>query len=321
MKRKRSKLYRKVGVIAGSIVALIALAGWYLSQHDIPVLQPGGTIASQERDLITFCVLLSLLVMVPVFTLLAYFGRTYRATNTKARYQPELGGNKWAETIWWLVPGILMVIISVLTWRSSYALDPYKSLAKPGQKTVHVQVVALDWKWLFIYPDYGVASVNQLALPVHMPVKFDITSDTVMTSFWIPKLGSQMYAMPGMNTKLNLRADTVGEYPGTAANISGEGFAGMKFTAKVLEPAAFEQWTKASHLEQTAMLDAKTYATLAKPTKDVPPMHYGSVQAGLYNDILMKYMTPMSGVEQTADTPSTTDMHSTHSSHDSHGGM
>lgn len=317
MRRKRSQLYRKVGVIATPIVALLGVTTWYLSRHDIPVLQPGGTVAAQERDLITFCVLLSLLVMTPVFTLLAYFGRTYRASNAKAHYQPELGGNKWAEAVWWLVPAAIMIVVSVLIWRTSYALDPYKSLAKQGQKTFRVQVVALDWKWLFIYPDYDVASVNQLTLPANTPVQFDITSDTVMTSFWIPKLGSQMYAMPGMTTKLNLRADKLGIYPGTAANISGEGFAGMKFNTLVVAPERLQTWAHAAQQSPTA-LDVPAYVSLAKQSRDNPVFYYSNVQPNLYNDIVMKYMMPMPNADQPAATPNTPH---THNEHDSHGGM
>jgi cytochrome o ubiquinol oxidase subunit 2 len=257
------------------------------------VLQPAGEIGTKERNLIIFCSLLSITVVVPVFWLLGYFAWKYREGNKHAVYDPEHGGSVLAETIWWLVPTVLIGIIAVITWRSSYALDPFKSLAS-NKPTLHVQVVALDWKWLFIYPDQHVASVNEAAVPVGTPVDFEITSDTVMSSFWDPQLGGQMYAMPGMSTQLNLQAAKVGDYRGVAANVSGKGFAGMKFAIKAMPSQGFTNWiTTAKHSKQG--LNTGSYARLARPSENNKPAYYGSVGPELYDTIMMKYMMPMGG--------------------------
>jgi len=283
------------GILFG--LAIAAVTGWYLSRHSVAVLQPAGQISAKERNLIAFCALLSITIVVPVFGLLGYFAWKYHEDNPRAKYSPELEGSAAAETIWWLIPTALMVVISVITWRSSYALDPFKPLSS-SKRALHVQVVALDWKWLFIYPDQQVASVNQAAIPVGTPVDFQITSDAVMTSFWVPQLGGQMYAMPGMSTQLNLQAAKGGTYRGTAANISGKGFADMTFAVKAVPSKQFTKWISAA--KQTPLpLTTSTYADLAHPSKEAKPSYYGSVDQGLYDTILMKYMMPMGNNSQT----------------------
>jgi len=271
-------------------VAVVAACGWYLSRYPIPVLQPAGVVGRKERDLIIFCAVLSIAVVVPVFSLLGYFAWKYREGGTKAKYDPEQAGSRMAEIIWWLVPSFLMAIIAIVTWQSSYALDPYRPL-ESSKKTLHVQVVALDWKWLFIYPDQKVASVNEVAIPAGTPVDFEITSDTVMSSFWAPSLGGQMYAMPGMSSHLNLAADKPGNYEGVSANISGKGFAGMKFTVKAMSDTAFRGWVyDAKHAARP--LSAANYAALARPSYNNAPAYYSGVQSSLYDTIMMKYMMP-----------------------------
>ena len=275
------------------LAALTAVTGWYLSKHSVAVLQPAGEIGHKERNLIIFTVLISAVVVIPVFGLLVFILYKYREGNKHAKYAPELEGSAAAETIWWLVPTFIMVVISVVTWRSSYALDPYKQLSS-AKPTLHVQVVALDWKWLFIYPDQRVASVNEAAIPVGTPVDFEITSDSVMTSFWAPQLGGQMYAMPGMSTALNLEASKAGVYNGVAANISGKGFADMKFVVKALPPVDYESWI-ASAKQSTLSLNDGSYASLARPGEVKKPMFYDVADKGLYDTIVMKYMMPMGG--------------------------
>jgi cytochrome o ubiquinol oxidase subunit II len=293
--KKHAKLL--IGFLIAAVV--VGVASWYLGQHNVAVLEPAGPIGHKERNLIVFTVLLSVLIVVPVFLLLGYIAWHYHEDNTKAKYSPDHGGSRVAETVWWLVPSLLLVIISVVTWRSSYALDPYKHLAS-SKRTLHIQVVALDWKWLFIYPDQKVASVNEVAIPVDTPVDFEITSDTVMTSFWIPQLGSQMYAMPGMATHLNLLADKTGNYEGVAANISGKGFAGMKFTTKVVSDDDYAAWLRNAK-KAPRKLTASTYAALAKPSENNKPMRYSSVDSSLYDTIMMNYMMPMG--DTTSDQP------------------
>ncbi len=271
-------------------VGLVVLAWWYAAGHSVPVLQPRGDIASRERELLIVALLLSALVVVPVFTLTVLFAWKYRETNPKPQqYRPDWAGNKLYESIWWGIPIVIVGVLSVITWITSHSLDPYKQLDS-AKKPIHVQVVALDWKWLFIYPEEHVASVNQMAVPVGRPVNFEITSDTVMNSFWIPQLGSQIYAMPGMSTKLHLIADRRGEYYGSAANISGSGFSSMNFRVEAMPEEGYRQWlTKAQGSRSNLTMDA--YHTLAKPSKQNKVRYYAPVQDGLYSNVVMKYMS------------------------------
>ncbi|HSX05833.1 MAG TPA: COX aromatic rich motif-containing protein [Candidatus Saccharimonadales bacterium] len=280
------------------IVLLLAIVGgtsMLLRGHTVSILQPVGEIGQKEKNLITFTVLLSLVVVIPVFILLGYIAWHYREGNTRAKYSPNLEGSAVAETIWWLIPTALLVIISVVNWRSSYALDPFKPLSS-SKPTLHIQVVALDWKWLFIYPDQHIARVNVVDIPVGTPVDFEITSDTVMTSFWAPQLGGQMYAMPGMSTHLNLVAAKAGNYDGVAANISGKGFADMKFTVHALPPDIYGDWLQIMH-RLPKHLTASDYANLARPSVITQPNEfnngYSTVDPTLYDTIVMKYMMPL----------------------------
>jgi cytochrome o ubiquinol oxidase subunit II len=287
------KKHRKLLGIGLILVAVVVLTGWYLHYHPVPVVQPAGPIGQKERNLIVFCLLISIVVVVPVFILLGFFAWHYREGNQRAKYDPKLEGNRLMETIWWLIPGVIILIIGTVTWRSSYALDPFKSLSST-KKTMTIQVVALDWKWLFIYPNQNVASVNEAAVPEGTPVDFEITSDTVMTSFWVPQLGGQMYAMPGMSTQLNLEADKLGSFDGAAANISGSGFAGMTFKVDSMSQTNFNGWlTSAKRSSQN--LDASQYATLSRPSSYVAPKYYATVEPDLYDTIVLKYMTPNAG--------------------------
>lgn len=280
-----------LGVLLAGVV--IAAAAWYLRSHPVDVLQPAGQIGTKERNLITFCVLLSATVVIPVFWLLIHFAWKYREGNHQAAYDPDQEGHWQIETIWWLIPGVLLAILSVVTWRSSYALDPFKPLS--GGKPVHIQVVAMDWKWLFIYPGENIARVNAVDIPVGTPVEFDITSDSVMSSFWVPKLGGQMYAMPGMVTKLNLQADKPGDFNGVSANIGGKGFADMKFTVHALPANVYDDWLQVMH-RLPKQLTAAEYTKLAKPSVVTQPTErdngYSSVEPGLYDTIVTNYMMP-----------------------------
>src|SRR5665213_829593 len=216
--------------LAAVIVAGFALA-LYLHGRDIPILDPKGPVALGERSVIYLTLALCAIVVIPVFVMLFTFAWKYRADNPKARvyHEPDWDHyNTAAEIIWWLVPGVIVVILSVVAWQSSHALDPYKPLIGSGAP-ITVEVVALDWKWLFIYPEEGIATVNMLEIPENSPIHFEITADAPMNSFWIPSLGGQIMAMPGMTTQLNLLASSIGTFNGVSANISGAGFAGMAF--------------------------------------------------------------------------------------------
>ena len=280
-----------VAVAAVLVIIIIGLAMWLLTGSNIAVLNPKGAIAAQERDLILFTVLLSLIIVIPVFFLTFMIAWKYRASNKKAKYTPDWDGNKWIETIWWGIPCAIIVVLGIVTWQTTHKLDPYRALSS-NVKPLTIQVVALQWKWLFIYPEQRIASVNEVRLPVKTPINFVITADAPMNSFWIPNLGGQVYAMNGMSTKLHLIADTPGDYPGSSANISGKGFAKMTFTAKATTIEDFNAWVVSSKLSPDT-LDSATYAELAKPGQAKTPLTYSLSDTHLYDQVIMKYMAPM----------------------------
>jgi cytochrome o ubiquinol oxidase subunit 2 len=255
------------------------------------VLNPQGIIAHKQRNLIVFSVILSLFVIVPVFTLLFTILGKYRETNTKALYTPDWDGNRAYEAIWWGIPILIILTLSVVTWNSTHDLDPFKPIDS-NAKPLEVQVVALQWKWLFIYPEQNVATVNYVQIPVNRPITFTITSDAPMNSLWIPQLGGQIYAMSGMSTQLHLMADAAGSYNGSSANISGEGFAGMRFKVNATSPTEFESWVTWARQGQD-YLGSDSYALLAKPSQNNWPATYTPVQEDLYATILSKYMLHM----------------------------
>lgn len=221
----------------------------------------------------------------------------YRESNRKPKkYRPDWDHSRLFETIWWGVPIAIIVVLSVVTWASAHSLDPYKPL-NSTQKTLDVQVVALDWKWLFIYPQQHVASVNLVFIPVDTPVNFHITSDTVMNSFWVPQLGGQIYAMPGMETQLHLEANQPGDYFGSPANIAGKGFSRMNFTVRAGSETNFNSWIQTAS-DSMNTLTTPTFNQLAQPSDSVPVTYYSSVRDDLFNDIVMKYMVPNTPAEQ-----------------------
>lgn len=263
---------------------------WFLTRDSsIPILQPKGPIALQERNLIAIATVLMLAVVVPVFFLTAIISWRYRATNTSAQYLPNWEHNATEEFIWWAVPCVIIVILAAITWKSSHELDPFKPL--PGNKEV-IEVVALDWKWLFIYPKENIATINYIELPVGVPIEFRVTSDAPMNSFWIPQLSGQIYAMTGMTTQLHVIANEPGIYTGASANISGRGFAGMKFAVKAVMPEEFQAWVS-STTQVSGTLDPKEYASLLKPSTDEPARYYGRVVPGLYERIVSQYDASM----------------------------
>lgn len=284
------KLKRQIGLIVLFVVAFVALLVYVSHGANMPVLNPKGMIAEKERNLILFTCALGLAVVIPVFVMLFAFAWHYREDNTKAAYTPEWGHSRLFESIWWGIPCAIILILSIVTWVATHELDPYKALASTTPP-LRVQVVSLQWKWLFIYPDQKVATVNMLPLPEKTPISFQITSDAPMNSFWIPSLGGQVYAMSGMSTQLHLIADQTGTYNGSSANISGQGFAGMKFTANVMSRQNFNTWV-ASAQSSSSSLGATEYEALARPSKDVPQATYKLTKPSLYDTIVEKYMAP-----------------------------
>jgi cytochrome o ubiquinol oxidase subunit 2 len=275
-------------------------AWWYLSTHysQIAILDPAGPIAAQEKDVILITVALCAIVVIPVYVLLFVFAWRYRVDNTDTRHthMREWDHTRQAEVITWLIPSAIIVLLSILAWQSSHALDPYKPL--PGN-ALEVEVVALDWKWLFIYPQQGIATVNMLEIPENVPVHFDLTADAPMNSFWIPQLGGQIMVMPGMSTQLSLEADRVGTFNGFSGNISGNGFAGMAFSAHAVSQSDFNEWVHSVQASSTP-LDQQSYATLSAPSEYNPVAYYSPVASGLYDGVMMSFMLPANEMPVTA---------------------
>ncbi|WP_174363511.1 ubiquinol oxidase subunit II [uncultured Caballeronia sp.] len=266
---------------------LPALASFLVSGCDLDVLNPKGSVGVAEKSLIVDSTIAMLIVVVPVIALTAWFAWRYRASNKTAAYLPKWAHSNKIEVVVWTVPTLIIAYLAILTWNSTHALDPYKPL-QSQIKPINVEVVALDWKWLFIYPDLGIASVNRLEFPVGTPVNFRITSDSVMNSFFIPQLGGQIYAMAGMQTQLHLIANEAGDYAGESANFSGRGFSDMKFRAIATSNADFESWVRKVKASPTP-LDADVYGALAAPSEKNPVAYYSHVGPVLFNNIIAKY--------------------------------
>lgn len=271
-------------------LALLLAAILYPYAVDSAVLDPKGIISLKEQDLIWIATLLMLIVVIPVLIMTFAICLRYRSTNKDAEYDPDWNHDALAESIWWGFPCLIILLLSIVTYVSSYNLDPFRPF-RSGIKPITIQVVALPWKWLFIYPDQKIASVNFIQFPEHIPLTFDITADAPMNSFWIPQLGGQIYAMPGMKTKLHLIADEPGDYRGSSANISGEGFSGMNFIAKSGSQKEFEQWIESAK-QSGHDLDAKEYLKLAEPSEYNPVALYSLKDEDLFDQIVMKYTMP-----------------------------
>ncbi|WP_346429846.1 ubiquinol oxidase subunit II [Pseudomonas citronellolis] len=264
------------------LLPLLSLGGCNMVLFD-----PKGQIGADEKSLIITCTLLMLLVVVPVIVMTLAFAWKYRASNTKATYMPDWAHSTRIELVVWLVPCVIIAILGWITWESTHKLDPYRPLDS-DVKPITIQAVSLDWKWLFIYPEQGIATVNEIAFPKDTPVNFQITSDTVMNSFFIPQLGSQIYSMTGMLTKLHLIANEEGVFDGISANYSGAGFSGMKFKAIATSEQGFQDWV-AKVKAAPAGLQEEGFPELAKPSENVPATYFSSVTPDLFQHILTKH--------------------------------
>jgi cytochrome o ubiquinol oxidase subunit 2 len=279
---KKTKPVFYMLVISGLLLLAVLImqpVQLYLFGTSIPMIFPSGWVALEERNLLFFIQALMLIVMIPVFIFTFIFSWHY----------PDLVDHKLAEVVWWGVPFLLVVIISIVTYYKTHELDPYKPL-QSNEKPLTVQVVALQWKWLFIYPEEGIATINTLVIPEKRPIRFLITSDAPMNSFWIPDLGGQIYAMPGMQTELNLVANEPGEFRGSSANISGEGFADMYFITKAESQSDFDNWVKSAQ-NSPKQLDLKAYKELAAPSRNNTVTLYRLQDEALFKQVVMKYMS------------------------------
>jgi len=281
----------KASLIPLGLSAFVVLMWVLVKDVTIDVLEPTGKTAIEQRNLLYFTLGLSALVVIPVFGMLGMFAYKYRE-GRGADYKPEVDGNYTLEAIWWGIPIVIIGVLGVITWQSTHSLDPYKPIAS-DKPSLEVQVVALQWKWLFIYPEYGIATVNELPLPVDRPVHFSLAADAPMSGFWIPSLGSQIYSMNGMNSQLNLMPEKTGEYKGYNTNINGEGYSKMTFTADVMSEVDFTSWTITAPGEATdnnLNMDLATYNILAQPSLMAKPQTYQLAEKDLYDTIMAKYM-------------------------------
>lgn len=272
-------------LFAGASIALL-----YIYSSEMAVLAPKGMIGEKQKELLKIATLLMLIVVLPVFALTFAIAWKYRAEK-KSTYHPEWEFNIWAESLWWGIPFLIIIVLGVYTWKGCHELDPFKPI-ESKVKPLRIQTVALQWKWLFIYPEQGIATVNFVQFPEQVPIVFEITSDAPMNSFWIPALGGQVYAMSGMKSKLHLIANQEGSFRGSSANISGSGFAGMTFVAKASSEADFVQWVE-SVKGSSKTLAQEEYDQLSKPTSYVPAEYYVLGEPDLFDRIVMKYMMPM----------------------------
>nr|WP_240783690.1 ubiquinol oxidase subunit II [Stenotrophobium rhamnosiphilum] len=263
------------------------------------VLSPSGDIAQQQGNLVIVSTVLMLLIIVPVMILTAWFAWRYRASNTEATYDPDWHHSTSVELGIWAAPLLIVIALGAVTWITTHTLDPFRPLARISAtqtlakdvKPLQVQVVALDWKWLFIYPDYGIATVNELAAPIDTPINFQITSSTVMNSFYIPALAGQIYAMPAMETKLHAVINKIGNYEGFSANYSGAGFSGMKFRFHGMSKEEFEAWIQ-KNKDAGNKLDRPTYQALEKPSEREAVRRYAQIDPKLYDAILNLCVDP-----------------------------
>ncbi len=251
------------------------------------LFDPKGPIGESERFVIILAAVLMALVVVPVFFMAFWIPRKYRASNTAATYLPKWSHSVRIELFMWGGPIIIVTLLAILAWTRTHALDPYKPIPAAAQPLT-IEAVCLDWKWLFIYPEHNIAAVNQLTFPVRVPLSFKLTSDTVMGSFFIPQLGSQIYAMAGMLTRLHLLADQPGTYTGQNQQLTGRGFAGMHFQAQAVSPEEFQAWLQKVRQSQE-VLDLTHYEQLAEPSVGTPVTYFSAVKPGLFDDIIRKY--------------------------------
>ncbi len=283
------------------VLAMLVTGGFAAAGHAEGVLDPQGPIAAAERTILLNATTIMLVVVVPVIVLILAFAWWYRASNTRAAYEPNWAHSGRIEFVVWSIPAMVVLLLAVVAWRSSHDLDPARKLSSHF-KPIRIEVVSLDWKWLFIYPDFGVATLNQIVVPTGVPIEFLLTSTHVMNAFWVPQLGSQIYTMPGMTTRLNLLAEHRGDYAGLSSNFSGDGFSDMRFVVHAVPAAAFSEWLTASPAKdathgqgatqdqgatqsQGEMLDAGAYSALARTGSDVSVKTYRGVEQGLFERI------------------------------------
>lgn len=280
--------YIRILLIVLLLLEVLYLLSHMVSYESLVLLNPKGFIAKEQRNLMLTAIGIMLLIVIPVIASLFYVVWKYRENGDTPKQSPESKDTRVLEAVCWIAPAIIICILAFLNWHGTKALDPYKPL-DARKKQMSIQVVALQWRWLFIYPEYGIATINYLQFPKDTPVRFDLTADGPMSSFWIPALSGQIYAMTGMETRIHLIGNEYGEYAGSSAEISGKGFSGMRFVAKVSSYTDFDTWVDSVRLSPRK-LDYAEYQRIAIPSENSQQYFYSSIDTTLYDMIIDKYM-------------------------------
>jgi len=282
----------KLPLVVLSILVIGFIIFIILQYSNLALLNPMGPIAKAERDLAFTVVLLMLIVAIPMTFSTFIIAYKYRVGNKNTKYEPDQQAGKLKIISWWAIPSVIVLILGFIIWKDTHKLDQYRPIDSSVQP-ITIQVVALRWKWLFIYPKYGIATVNFIQFPEKTPINFELTADEApMNSLWIPALGGQTYAMTGMSTKLHLMADNLGDFNGSAAELSGSGFSGMKFIARASTQSDFESWVQEVK-QSSKVLDSAEYERLILPSENNSALYYSSTDGDLYNKIINKYMAGM----------------------------
>jgi cytochrome o ubiquinol oxidase subunit 2 len=291
------RMFPRIGRPAGAsaiwlrAIPITSAAMLMASCHE-GVLDPHGPVGKAERVILFDSTAIMLAVVIPVIVLTLVFAWWFRAKNKRARYRPDWEYSGRIEMIIWSIPALIVLFLGGIAWTGSHDLDPPLALAD-SMAPLDIEVISLDWRWLFIYPHEGIASLNRLVVPAGVPLRFRLTSTTVMNSFFVPQLGSQIYTMPNMVTRLNLEADRPGTFEGLSAQFSGDGFSDMRFDLVSTEPEAFKSWVNATKT-QGGVLDAETFKALQRPAKADGAHTYAQVSEGLFDSISVRSMAAVS---------------------------
>jgi cytochrome o ubiquinol oxidase subunit II len=288
-----SQRLRSIGGMAARCAVVVTPL--VLSACQPAILDPKGAVGIAEKTILIDSLAIMLAIVVPTIAATFAVAWWFRASNTRATYLPDWEYSGRIELIVWSIPVLVIVLLGGVAWISAHELDPANPLAS-DTPALEVQVVSLDWKWLFIYPDQRIASVNQLVVPAGRPIHFSLTSASVMTAFFVPRLGSMIYTMNGMRTQLYLQADAPGTFPGLASHLSGDGFSGMHFDVQAVPAEQFAAWVDATR-NTGPTLDADSYAELAKQSMNVSPFTFGAADPELFTRIVMQQLPPGPGPE------------------------
>ncbi len=276
------------------LIDLMLLIVLLLHGNNVALFNSKGLIARQQHGLMIYTAGILLTIAIPSVFLVYFTAWKYRESNTHASYNPNKRHGKWFNFSAWAIPTVFMLVLASMMWPATHKLQPRKAIAA-DTKPLTIQVISMRWKWLFIYPDQDIATVNFVQIPVNTPVQFELTADEApMSSFWIPNLGGQLYSMTSHVNRLNLIADTPGDYPGSSAEINGAGFSGMKFTARASSAQDFELWVQAVK-QSPNVLDAATYERVLAPSENNPATFYSAFESDLYDKVILKYEGPSGG--------------------------